>query len=50
MVTQVKCILVLLLLSIIGMGPIPVTSTIGIIVVIFKPAWFKRVVDELYSN
>ena len=48
--TRIKCAFVLIVLSFLGMGPIPVTSTIGLYVVIFRPQWFKRLVERIYSE
>jgi hypothetical protein len=33
-----------------SIGPIPVTSTIGLLVVIFRPSWFKKLVDDIYAD
>jgi hypothetical protein len=30
--------------------PIPITSTIGLLIVIFRPNWFKRLVDTIYAD
>jgi len=37
-------------LMLVGLGPIPVTSTIGLLIVVFRPKWFKRVVDRVYGE
>jgi type III secretory pathway component EscS len=47
---RVKTILVLILFSVIGIGPIPVTSTIGLLVVLFRPRWFKDLVERIYAE
>lgn len=47
---RIKCALAFVVLMIISIGPIPVTSTIGLLVVIFRPVWFKRLVDEIYAD
>jgi hypothetical protein len=47
---RIKLLIVLLLFTVIGMGPIPVTSVIGIYVVLFRPAWFKHMVMKLYDE
>jgi hypothetical protein len=30
--------------------PIPITSTICFLLVIFRPAWFKRHIDLIYAD
>ena len=47
---RIKSALVMILLMIISIGPIPVTSTIGLLVVIFRPRWFKVLVDTIYAD
>ncbi len=46
--TQIKCLMVMILLSLIGFGPISLTCLIGLYVVIARPAWFLRVARNLY--
>jgi hypothetical protein len=48
--TRIKCAFALFGLMLVGLGPIPVTSSIGLYIVIFRPKWFKRVVDRVYSE
>jgi hypothetical protein len=47
---RIKLLIVLVLLTVLGIGPMPVTSVIGIYVVLFRPAWFKRMVMKLYDE
>jgi hypothetical protein len=50
-VARIKCALVLLVLmssSIIPM--LPITSTLGLFIVIFRPLWFKKLVDNVYAD
>ena len=49
MITRIMTALVLVVLAIIGIGPIPTTSIITIYVVIFRPGWFKHLVDTIYQ-
>jgi len=35
---------------IISIGPFPITSTICLYVVIFRPRWFKSLVDKVYAD
>jgi hypothetical protein len=46
--TQIKCLMAMILLSLIGFGPISLTCLIGLYVVIARPAWFLRVARNLY--
>lgn len=45
---RVKCGLVLMVFMLIPVFPI--TSTIGLFVVIFRPGWFKQLVDTVYAD
>lgn len=47
---RIKCAIVFVIFMIFSIGPIPVTSTIGLLVVIFRPAWFKKLVDDVYAD
>lgn len=47
---RVRCFLVLLLLSIIGFGPVSTTALIGMYVVITRPPWFLQMVRDIYRN
>lgn len=47
---RIKCAIAFVVLMIISIGPIPVTSTIGLLVVILRPAWFKKLVDDIYAD
>lgn len=48
--TRIQCALVLIIFMIGSIGPIPITSTIGLYVVIFRPAWFKKLVNAIYAD
>jgi hypothetical protein len=48
--TRIRCLLVLLAPAIVGFGPISMTGLIGMYVVVRRPAWFGKVVDELYAG
>jgi hypothetical protein len=47
-VARIKCGLVLMVFMLIPIFPI--TSTIGLFVVIFRPRWFKQLVDTVYAD
>ncbi len=48
--TRILTALVLCLFTVLGIGPIPLTSTLGLFIVIFRPRWFKRLVKRIYSD
>ncbi len=48
--SRIKCGIVMLLFMLFSIGPIPITSTLGLLVVIFRPAWFKQLVDNMYAD
>lgn len=50
MFIRVITVFVLIILAIIGMGPIPTTSLICIYVTLFRPKWFKNLVDKIYLD
>ena len=47
---RITCALVFIILTLVGIGPFPVTSVIGLYVVIFRPQWFKNLVNTIYSG
>ncbi|MEN8260177.1 MAG: hypothetical protein ABFS02_06245 [Pseudomonadota bacterium] len=47
---RIKTALALIVLSVVGMGPIPVTSTIGLLIVIFRLRWFKDLVERINAG
>lgn len=46
--TRILTLLVLLFAMVADLGPIPTVSLICLYAVIFRPLWFKRLVDEIY--
>jgi hypothetical protein len=48
--TQLRCLLAMTLLSIIGFGPLSLTCLIGMYVVAARPLWFRRAVANLYRD
>lgn len=48
--TRIITALILIVFAIIGIGPIPTSSLIALYVVIFRPKWFKRLIDNIYAN
>ncbi len=47
---RIKCAVVFIVFMIFSVSPIPITSTIGLLVVIFRPRWFKKLVDKIYAD
>jgi hypothetical protein len=45
---RIKCALVLIIFMLIPI--LPVTGTIGLYIVIFRPMWFKKLVDNVYAD
>lgn len=45
---RIKCALVLILFMLIPI--LPVTGTIGLFIVFFRPMWFKTLVDKVYAD
>ncbi len=43
-------LLVLMLFTLIGVGPMPITSVIGIYIVLARPEWFKVLVERIYQG
>jgi hypothetical protein len=46
--SRIKCALVLIIFTLIPI--LPVTGTIGLFIVIFRPMWFKKLVDNVYAD
>lgn len=47
---RIKCAIVFIVFMIVSIGPVPITSTMGLLVVIFRPTWFKKLVDNIYAD
>lgn len=47
---RIKCAIVFIVFMIVSIGPVPITSTMGLLVVIFRPTWFKKLVDKIYAD
>jgi hypothetical protein len=47
---RIKCAIVFIILMIFSISPIPITSVIGLFVVIFRPRWFKKLVNNIYAD
>jgi hypothetical protein len=44
------CLLILLIITIIEVGPIPITGLVLIWVVLFRPVWFYELVQKIYNK
>jgi len=49
-ITRIKCALIFVVFMLFSVGPIPITSSIGLYVVIFRPHWFRQLVDKIYAD
>jgi hypothetical protein len=47
---RIKTAIVFIVFMIFSIGPVPVASMIGLFVVIFRPSWFKKLVDKIYAD
>ena len=47
---RIKCGLALIFIAIVSIGPIPIISTLGAFVALFRPRWFKTLVDKIYGS
>lgn len=48
--TRTRFFLVLLVLSVLGFGPVSLTALIGVVVVLKRPDWFLRAVFDIYRD
>jgi hypothetical protein len=48
--TKLECLLIIIILIIIDIGPVPVTAS-GLLFMLFKrPKWFKELIDHIYLS
>jgi hypothetical protein len=47
---RIKCLAVLILVSLLDFAPFPVGSLLAIYIVLARPAWFRKVVLALYGE
>jgi hypothetical protein len=47
---RILLIITMILLTILEVGPVPVTALIGLYVAIFRPRWFINLMDTLYDR
>jgi hypothetical protein len=46
--TRLKCALVIMVFMLVPI--IPITGSIGLFILIFRPIWFKKLIDKVYAN
>jgi hypothetical protein len=46
---RLKCFFALLLLMIADIAPIPILGLICMFILLFRPPWFKELVDNIYG-
>lgn len=46
---RLKCLIVLICLAVLDIGPIPITALGGIVIILFRPRWLKQLVGQLYE-
>jgi len=47
---RILCLLALIIISIVEIGPIPISPVILIYVVLFRPEWFYDLVIKIYNK
>ena len=47
---KVKWLTVLILLALLDFSPFPVSSLVLLYVFLFKPLWFKGIIDRIYAD
>jgi len=48
LIARIKCGLVLIIFMLIPV--IPITGTIGLFILIFRPIWFRKLVENVYAD
>jgi hypothetical protein len=47
---RLLCLIVLVLITLLEIGPVPITGLLLIGVVLFRPAWFYDLVQRIYGK
>jgi type III secretory pathway component EscS len=47
-IARIQCALVLIIFMLIPV--IPITGVVGLFILIFRPLWFKKLVDNVYAD
>lgn len=48
--TQAKCLAVFSVFAVIGFGPISPGCFIGMFIVVVRPVWFLKLIDDMYAG
>jgi hypothetical protein len=48
--TQLKCILVMAAIDVVGLGPLCITCLLGMGILVGRPEWFRVLVRDLYQG
>lgn len=48
--TKLECLLILIILVMIDIGPIPITALGLIVILVKRPKWFKQLIDHIYLS
>ncbi|MCC5844798.1 MAG: hypothetical protein JJU05_11150 [Verrucomicrobia bacterium] len=48
-ITRLQCMGVLFLLALLEIGPVPIAPFFGMYLVLWRPPWFKELVERLYG-
>jgi hypothetical protein len=47
---RILCFVILVIITILEIGPVPITPLVLIWVVLFRPAWFYELVRKIYQK
>jgi hypothetical protein len=47
---KLKWLVIILLMFALDFSPVPVSASVFLYVFLFKPLWFKEVIDRLYAG
>jgi len=47
---RILCFVILVIITILEIGPVPITPLVLIWVVLFRPAWFYELVRKIYKK
>jgi hypothetical protein len=48
LMARIKCGLILIIFTLIPV--LPITGMIGLFILIFRPVWFRKLVDNVYAD
>lgn len=50
MSSRIVTLFLLIVLAITDIGPVPTVSLICIYIILFRPQWFKTLIDKIYKS